>query len=164
MDKRRLLLIASALLATDALGGGVLQGRAQYPAWAQIGAAEFPAYHAAMSAGLVRVFIPFFMLAALLSLGVLVWCPPGVSRVLALAAVALNATLIGVTAFVFLPLQAEFDTVKSMEAITDLVRYDVLRTVPGVLLLGTHFAMLAQMGARTPRRMLEAAPTGEARS
>ncbi len=151
MDKRRLLLIASALLATYALGGGILQGRAQYPAWAQIGAAEFPAYHAAMSAGLVRVFIPFSLLSALLSVGVLLWCPSGVSRLLALVAVLLNAVLVGVTVFVFLPIQGALDAAKSVEAIGKLVRYDVLRTVPGVALLGTHFAMLAQAVGRANR-------------
>ncbi len=147
MTARRLLLIASAFLATYALGGGVLQGRAQYPAWGLIGPAEFPAYHAAMSAGLVRVFIPFAMLSALLSVGVLVWRPAGVSRALAAVAVLLNAVLIGVTVFVFLPIQGGLDAAYSVEAIETLVRYDVLRTVPGVLLLVVHAAMLAQMGA-----------------
>ncbi len=129
-----------------AFGGGVMQGVMNYPAWKIIGAAEFPAFHQSVDSRIFLFFVPIFFLSVPVSILMIWFGHPAISRRLLLAMAFINVFIFIVTITLAIPIQSQLAEMKSVELIDKLIFYDrYLRTCPGFIGMILNFVMLHQI-------------------
>jgi hypothetical protein len=145
MQIRELLTILYFFLTIYSFSGGAVHGIANYSAWKLIGAGDFPAVHKYVDRRIFRVYVPFFLLTALLNI-VLIWFHhPAVSTTLVVIAAVLNLFIWIITIAVAIPIHKQLDRAKSVELIDRLVAVHLyLRLIPGLILMIVTAAMMDQ--------------------
>ncbi|MEO8271282.1 MAG: hypothetical protein ABI557_16290, partial [Aureliella sp.] len=73
-----------------AFGGGVMQGVMNYPAWKLIGAEAFPAFHQSIDSRIFVFFVPVFFLSVPISILMIWFGNPSISRRLIVLMALLN--------------------------------------------------------------------------
>lgn len=134
-----------------AFGGGVMQGVMNYPAWKLIGPAEFPAFHQSIDTRIFLYFVPIFFLSLPISVLMVWFGHPAISRKLRVAAALLTLVIFIATLALAIPIQEQLTDTKSESLIDELIQYDrYLRTIPGLLIMILNFAMLQQIMRQPP--------------
>ncbi len=129
-----------------AFGGGVMQGVMNYPAWKIIGAAEFPAFHQSVDSRIFLFYVPIFFLSVPVSILMIWFGHPAISRRLLLAMAFINMFIFIVTITLAIPIQSQLAEMKSVELIDKLIFYDrYLRNCPGFIGMILNFVMLHQI-------------------
>ena len=100
----------------------------QYPGFLLVGAAEFPAFHAAHSQRITLVVGPLMAIEGLTALWILVARPSGVPPWAALLGLGLLGVALATTMFVSVPLHGRLTTAWDAEAIRRLVATNWIRT------------------------------------
>ncbi len=133
-----------------AFGGGVMQGVMNYPAWKIIGAAEFPAFHQSVDSRIFLFFVPIVFLSVPVSILMIWFGHPAISRKLLLAMAFINLFIFVVTVTLAIPIQVQLAQTKSIELIDKLIFYDrYLRIIPGLIGTILTFTMLHQILRKT---------------
>jgi hypothetical protein len=133
-----------------AFGGGVMQGVMNYPAWKIIGAAEFPAFHQSVDSRIFLFFVPIVFLSVPVSILMIWFGHPAISRKLLLAMAFINLFIFVVTVTLAIPIQVQLAQTKSIELIDKLIFYDrYLRIIPGLIGIILTFTMLHQILRKT---------------
>ena len=124
------LLAVYVALSCYVFGCLVIENDVNYVAWNEVGAAEFPAFHRAMEAGLrLAMFTP---MAVQLVVGLmLIWFrPPWIARGWVIAAVACNLYVVVESMLVQVPLHQMLEQAKSAEHLQALLRSHRLYRLP----------------------------------
>lgn len=146
MTFRNVLTSLYFLTSVYAFGGGVMQGVMNYPAWKLIGPAEFPAFHQSIDGRIFLFFVPVFFLNVPISVLMIWFGHPAISRTLRVVAALLTLVIFVATLALAIPIQEKLSATKSAELIDDLILYDrYLRTIPGLVVMALNFAMLQQI-------------------
>ncbi len=146
MKLKHILTVLYFITTTYAFGGGVMQGVINYPAWKMIRAEEFPAFHQSMDRRILAFFVPIFLLSVPISLLMIWFRHPAISRKLILVAALSNLIIFLVTITWEIPIQGQLAQAKSAELIDRLIFYDrYLRLIPGLVVLIVNVVMLHQL-------------------
>lgn len=146
MKFKNILTVAYFALAFYTFSAGTIQGLANYPAWKSIGAAEFPAVLQTTGAYIVPLFVPFAFLIVPVSILMIWFRNPAMSRNLVIIAALLNLFIFIVTATLALPIQAQLVKTKSVELIDRLIFYHTyFRAIPGLLATFINCILLYQI-------------------
>lgn len=146
MGFRNTLTAFYFMASVYAFGGGVMQGVMNYPAWREVGSAEFPAFHQSVDSRIFLYFVPIFFLSVPASILMIWFGHPAISRRLIAAAAVLNLLILATTLGLAIPIQSQLAVEKSAELIDKLILYDrLLRTVPGMAVMVLNFVMLQQV-------------------
>ncbi|WP_425618485.1 hypothetical protein NA78x_002192 [Anatilimnocola sp. NA78] len=146
MTFRNALTSLYLLTSVYAFGGGVMQGVMNYPAWKLIGPAEFPAFHQSIDGRIFLFFVPVFFLSVPISILMIWFGHPAISRTLRVAAALLTLVIFVATLALAIPIQEKLAVTQSKELIDELILYDrYLRTIPGIFVMALNFAMLQQL-------------------
>ncbi len=129
---KKILTVLYFVFNVYAFGGGVMQGVMNYPAWKLIGAEEFPAFHQSIDSRIFVFFVPIFFLSVPISILMIWFGHPSISRRLIVLMALLNLSIFLVTIFLAIPIQDQLALGKSVEQIDALIFYDrYFRIVPG---------------------------------
>jgi hypothetical protein len=116
------------------LGAAFLEGFVNYRTWHLIGAAEFQAYHQAITPRVVAVLVAPAFLVIVLTVLLLWWRPAAVPRWGIWLSLALHLVTVIVSVTSQIPIQAEFDrSGLSLTLLDRLILMDWLRKVPGIM-------------------------------
>ncbi len=127
-----------------------MQGVMNYPAWKIIGAAEFPAFHQSVDSRIFLFFVPIVFLSVPVSILMIWFGHPAISRKLLLAMAFINLFIFVVTVTLAIPIQVQLAQTKSIELIDKLIFYDrYLRIIPGLIGIILTFTMLHQILRKT---------------
>lgn len=127
-------------------GGGVMAGVICYRALHLIGAAEFIAFHQSYEGRVELFFVPVFFSSVVISILMIWFGHPAISRKLILAMAGINVFIFAVTAALCIPIHNQLELGKSIELIDKLVLYDnYLRNIPGLVGVLLNAAMLYQV-------------------
>ncbi len=128
-----------------------MQGVMNYPAWKLIGPAEFPTFHQSVDGRIFLFFVPIFFLSVPISVLMIWFGHPAISRKLRMVAAVLTLVIFIATLALAIPIQEKLAVTQSTELIDELILYDrYLRTIPGLIVMALNFAMLQQL-MRTDR-------------
>ncbi|MGV3756450.1 MAG: hypothetical protein ACO1QS_13800 [Verrucomicrobiota bacterium] len=123
-----------------------MQGVMNYPAWKLIGAAEFPAFHQSVDSRIFLFYVPIFFLSVPISILMLWFGHPAISRRLLFPMALINLFIFIITVAVAIPIQSQLAEVQSIELIDRLIFFDrYFRNLPGLLGLFLTAAMLHQI-------------------
>lgn len=134
-----------------------MQGVMNYPAWKLIAPSDFPAFHQSIDGRIFLFFVPVFFVSVPISILMIWFGHPAISRTLRVAAALLTLLIFIATLALAIPIQEQLAVTKSAELIDKLIQYDrILRTVPGLIIIVINFLMLQQiMGQSLPKRNQE---------
>ncbi len=150
MKFKNTLTILYLMFNVYAFGGGIMQGVMNYPAWKIIGPTEFPAFHQSIDSRIFLFFVPIFFLSVPISILMIWFGHPAISRRLLLATALINLFIFLVTVTLAIPIQSQLAETKSVELIDRLIFYDrYLRNIPGLFGMILNFAMLHQILRKT---------------
>ena len=146
MKFRNILTVCYFVVSTVSFGGGTLQGIGNYAAWKLVGAQEFPAFHQAVDDRVFTFFVPIVFVSIPISILMIWFRHPAISRNLVIVAVLLNLFIFAVTVTLAIPIHAQLSQAKSAELIDKLVFYhNYLRTIPGLVLMFFNCLMLYEV-------------------
>lgn len=134
MRKSYWLFMFTFALVFYVLGAAFLEGFVNYRTWHLIGAAEFQAYHQALTPRVVAVLVAPGFLVIVLTVLLLWWRPAAVPRWGIWLSLALHLVTVIVSVTSQIPIQAEFDrSGLSFMLLDRLILMDWLRKVPGIV-------------------------------
>ena len=146
MRFENILTILYFLSTTYSFGGGVVEGVVNYPAWKIVNATDFIEYHQFVGSRLIIFFVSVFFLSVPISVLMIWFRHPAISRNLMLIAVVLNLFIFAVTITLAIPIQTHLAQGKSIELIDSLIFYDnYFRILPGLILMIINAFMLTQI-------------------
>ena len=123
-----------------------MQGVMNYPAWKLIGPAEFPHFHQSIDGRIFLFFVPIFFLSVPISVLMIWFGHPAISRKLRIVAALLTLVIFIATLTLAIPIQEKLAVTQSTELIDKLILYDrYLRTIPGLVIMALNFVMLQQL-------------------
>jgi len=123
-----------------------MQGVMNYPAWKLIGPAEFPNFHQSIDGRIILFFVPIFFLSVPISVLMIWFGHPAISRKLRIVAALLTLVIFIATLTLAIPIQEKLAVTQSTELIDKLILYDrYLRTIPGLVIMALNFVMLQQL-------------------
>ena len=125
------LFIFDFALIFYVLGATFLEGFVNYRTWHLIGAADFKAYHQAVSQRILAFLVAPHSLTLVLTFLLLWWRPKPISSWSVWLSLALNLVPVVVTIVSQVPIQLEFDRKgPSIPSLQRLIRLEWLRSVP----------------------------------
>jgi hypothetical protein len=131
------------------LGATFIEGFVNYRTWHLIGAADFKAYHRAVSPRILAFLVAPHGLTLVLTVLLLWWHPGPIPSWSVRVSLALNAVAVVVSIVWQIPIQLAFDRQGlSMPSLERLKRMDWLRSIPHSLNALLFLWMLAQILAR----------------
>ena len=139
-------------------GVGMFEGRVVYPSWLNLATfGDFAAYHADYGRSLLPWLPGPLLVATVLNVVLLRRRPVGVPRWAIVATLAAQLFVVGVTAGLAIPLQAQLGTaghspVEIPDLVERLIRVNPLREVPGLAVAAAFGWMLYRvlLGSRRP--------------
>ncbi len=146
MKIRNIVAALFFTLSIYSFAGGALLGLVNYPTWKLLNPAEFPAFHQAVDKPIGIFFIPFYFLFIVVSV-VLIWFhPPAMSRSWIVVSAVLNLFIWIVTVTMAIPIHKQLDHGYSAALIDRLVMVHVyLRVIPGVFATFVAVILLYQV-------------------
>ncbi len=127
-----------------------MQSVMNYPAWKIIGATEFPSFHQSVDSRIFLFFVPIVFLSVPVSLLMVRFGHPAISRKLILVMALINLFIFIVTVTLAIPIHVQLAQMKSIELIDKLIFYDrYLRIIPGIVGMILNFVMLHQIVRKT---------------
>jgi hypothetical protein len=111
------------------LGASYVEGFVNYRTWPLVGAAEFVAYHKALSPRIIATLVVPVALQLLMSVLLLWFRPPAIPRWAVIPPIVCGVVNWASTIFVQIPIQAELNSGKSLELIERLIVTDWLRKI-----------------------------------
>ncbi len=150
MKFKNILTVFYFIFNIYAFGGGVMQGVMNYPAWKIIGVTEFPAFHQSVDSRIFLFFVPIVFLSVPVSVLMIWFGHPAISRKLLLVMAFINLFIFIVTVTLAIPIHVQLAQMKSIELIDKLIFYDrYLRIIPGLVGMILNFVMLHQIVRKT---------------
>jgi hypothetical protein len=136
------------------LGATFIEGFVNYRTWHLIGAAEFRAYHQAVSPRILAFLVAPHSLTLVLTFLLLWWRPGPIPPWSVWLSLALNLVPVVVTIVSQIPIQLEFDRKGlSLPSLERLIRMEWLRSVPHSLNAVLFLWMISQiLAAGSSRR------------
>jgi hypothetical protein len=149
MKKPYWLFMLTFALVFYVMGAAFLEGFVNYRTWHLIGAAEFKAYHQALTPRVVAFLVAPGFLVIVLTLLLLRWRPPAVPRWGVWLSLALNLVVVIVSVTSQIPIQTEFDrSGMSLTLLDRLILMDWLRKVPVIINAILFLWMMAKVLGR----------------
>ena len=140
------LFLIDFALVFYVLGATFIEGFVNYRTWHLIGAADFRAYHRAVSPRILAFLVAPHSLTLLLTVLLLWWRPGPIPAWSVWLSLALNLVPVVVTFVSQVPIQREFDHKGlSLPALSRLMRMEWLRSVPHSLNALLFLWMMAQI-------------------
>ena len=134
MRKSYWLFMLTFALVFYVLGASFLEGFVNYRTWHLIGAAEFRAYHQALTPLVVAVLVAPGFLAILLTFILLRWRPSPIPQWSVWLSLALHSIIIIVSVTSQIPIQMEFDrSGLSLPLLNRLILMDWFRKGPVIV-------------------------------
>ncbi len=118
----------------------------QYPSWRLIARGDFPAFHHQLEQRIQRYYVPFLLLSVPVTILLIWFHHPAMSRNLILIAAVLQTYIVASTIILAVPIQQKLGSAFSPALVDKLIWYHTyLRLGPGILLVGVVLALLYQV-------------------
>jgi hypothetical protein len=140
------LFLIDFALVFYVLGATFIEGFVNYRTWHLIGAAEFRAYHQAVSPRILAFLVAPHSLTLVLTFLLLWWRPGAIPAWSVLVSLALNLVPLVVTFVSQVPIQLAFDRKGlSLPELQQLIQREWLRSVPHILNAILFLWMMSQV-------------------
>jgi hypothetical protein len=134
MRKSYWLFMLTFALVFYVLGASFLEGFVNYRTWHLIGAAEFRAYHQALTPRVVAFLVAPALLSIILTFTLLRWRPSPIPQWSVWLSLALHLIVVTVSVTFQIPIQAEFDrSGLSLPLLDRLILMDWFRKGPAIV-------------------------------
>ncbi len=143
------MLLVASVAALVALGIEIYVVTIAYPAFGIVGPREFVALHVLHSERITWSIGPALLVAAFANAALVVARPAAVPAWLAILAAAAGFAVLGITAFVQVPLHAALAGGQDLDVVRRLNANEWLRALATTIQAGADVAMLALALART---------------
>ena len=145
MVSRNLLTVLFFVLSLYCFGAGFVEGF-QYSSWSLIPPASFPAVHHAVELQIQRYYVPFLFLSVPVTVLLIWFHHPGMSRNLIIVAALLQTYIVASTVAYAVPIQRQLNAAYSQPLLDKLIFYhSYFRMIPGIAHLLIVVVLLYQV-------------------
>ena len=145
MSLKNLVTLLFFALSLYCFGGGFVEGF-QYSSWKLISPESFPAVHHEIGLQIQRYYVPFLFLSVPLTVLLIWFHHPAMSRNLIILAAVLQTYIVASTIVLAVPIQRQLDVAFSQPLVDKLIWYHTyLRLGPGLLHLTVVLILLYQV-------------------
>ena len=145
MNINNLVTLLFFALSLFCFGGGFVQGF-QYSSWKLIPTASFPAVHHEIELRIQRYYVPFLLLSVPLTVLLIWFHHPAMSRNLIIVGAVLQAYIVASTIIIAVPIQQQLGVALSARLVDKLIWYHrYMRLAPGILHLLVVLVLLCQV-------------------